>query len=303
MFSPSKRRYRQNSLIVDQTERVREALDIRGPHSRASVPPPGAGTRRVPIAHEPVNHVAPVGLGALLRRTGLFVVAYAPLAALVLAARWPAGWSNAELLRSGAWVAAMAVLAACPIAAAFAPAGRPRLALAFVTLLAGGAVALGAGQDWTAPPVAGVAFGFCVAAAELVALMVVTLGQPSTTSWRIRDPGEPGGLVVDYAGTYVFPLWLLLITQTDTAWVGPAVTLYLLVVFAVFVGSQKFVLVSPVLRLLGFRLYDVVLQEKGAPRRVVLISRRALAHHGHVKAVRLGPDCFVGRRATAPYAP
>ncbi len=316
MFSPPKRRYRKNPLIVDQSERLRELLDIRGPHSRATVPPPGAGVRFEPIERDPVKR-APVNVaGRLARRTGLFVVAYAPLAVLFLAATWPAGWTTADLLPVALWLVALATVAAFPVTAAFVPRGRPRGAVAAGTVLAAGAVAIGAQGDLLAPLAAdpagagtsalaaGVAFGFCVVAVELVALMALIARGRSTTSWRVRNPGDPTGFGVDYAFTYVFPICIVWFAHTSGGWIGPAVTLYLLFVFVTFVVSTKFVLISPVLRLLGFRLYDVVLQSSEVgPTRVVLISRNALAHHGHVKAVRLGPDCFVGRRVAAPYAP
>jgi len=35
---------------------------------------------------------------ALFRRSGLFIVSYAPLAAMFVAAKWPNGWSAAQLL-------------------------------------------------------------------------------------------------------------------------------------------------------------------------------------------------------------
>jgi hypothetical protein len=313
VFSPSKRRYRKNPLIVDQSERLREMLGIRGPHSSAAVPPPGASVRHRPVQRAPVNHVARVSLfGLLARRAALFVVAYAPLAVLFLAATWPTGWTAGELMPLAAWLAALATVLAFPLNASFVPSGRPRLVVAAVTIASAGYVAAGARFDLAAPLtanppapatsalVAGVAFCVCVVAAELVALMVLTARRSSATSWRIRNAGEAGGLAFDYAFTYVFPIWVLWVGHADSAWVGPALTLYLLIVFAAFVSSKKFVLVNPVLKLLGFRLYDVVLQEaEGIPRHVVLISRNALAHHGHVKTVALGGDCFVGRRAAA----
>ena len=48
---------------------------------------------------------------AIGRRTGLFVVSYAPLAAMFLVLEWPTGWSAGDLGRLAAWVAAVAAFA------------------------------------------------------------------------------------------------------------------------------------------------------------------------------------------------
>jgi hypothetical protein len=309
VVSYTERSFRQNPLIVDQTELQRAKLGIQGPHSRAATPPPGAGRRALPVSHMPVNQAEAAGFtGALARRTGLFVVSYAPLAAIVVVARWPTGWSMPDLLPLALWLAAVASVLAFPLASSFVPADRPSRVLAGALILAAALAVLGGILGWHEPmglsaptagssaAAAGAGFAFCVAAVELVVLMLLTARRPATASWQVRHPGEPGGAVAEYVGTYLFPLWVLF-AHVHKWWVGPLLAIYPFIVYLAFVRSHKFVLVNPMLNLLRFRLYDVRLQAQGdGQRHVLLISRVALAPETRVKAVQLGDDCYVGRR-------
>lgn len=309
-------RYRQEPLDGDRAGGQEPVLEVQGSHGRAAIAPPGAGLRRVPARYRPVNQAAPDVSGLLARRTGLFVVAYAPLAAMFVVGRWPEGWSRPDILLLALWLAASASVLALPLAWSFVPAGLSRRVLAGAWIVAAATAALGATLGWHAPmgasqatwqtsaAAAGVAFGFCVVAGEIVLILLLTTRRSSTTSWKVRHPGEPGGAVLDYLVSYLFPVWVLWISPIEAYWVGPAVVAYLLVVFLAFVASRKFALVNPTLNLLGFRLYDVFLQMPGtAPRHVLLISRSPLASEARVQAMRVGGDCYVGRRPASSPAP
>jgi hypothetical protein len=61
---------------------------------------------------------------ALLRRSGLFIVLYAPLAAMFVAAKWPNGWSTSDLLLLAVGRVGVTGLLLLPLAASFFTAGK-----------------------------------------------------------------------------------------------------------------------------------------------------------------------------------
>jgi hypothetical protein len=309
MMSYRQRRFRKHPLVIDQAERLRAILGFSGPNSHAAMPPPGVGLRKIPLPFKPVNaERLPVTPGAVARRTGLFVVAYAPLVAGFAALNWPAGWSAAEAAPFVAWTAALASVAALPLAATLVAPGPGRRKLVRAGIAAAGVAVVGALLGWHGPTgyetsirgtsavAAGVAAGICVATLH-VALAILVAGRRSFTGpWRVTYPGRLSGArgSVEYLGTFLFPLS---VARADAAWVAPAVAAYAFLVYVSFVRSRHLVLVNPMLSLLGVGLYDVLFQRRGgAPHHVLLMTRRRLASDARVDAVKLGDDCYVIRR-------
>jgi hypothetical protein len=245
---------------------------------------------------------------ALVRRTGLFLVSYAPLAAMFVAAKWPGGWSAATLARCAAWIAAAVSLLVLPLAAAFFTRGRKKLALAAVSLIAGFVTAVGVLADWFRPlewdapkgvssaTAAGVAFALCVAGVEIALVIVLNARQTSALHWKIADPRDQGGAVAGYLATYLLPLLSVNAHGWNTA---VAYTIYLLTVYVIFVRSENLVLVNPTLYLLGFRVFDVELDPPaglGTKRRVLLLSRGPITKETDINAFPLGDDCYLAAR-------
>jgi hypothetical protein len=245
---------------------------------------------------------------ALVRRTGLFLVSYAPLAAMFVAAKWPEGWSAAALARAAVWVAAAVSLLVLPLAAAFFTRTRKKLAFGSVAVAAGAVMVWGGLHDWfrplhwdaprdaTAATVAGVAFALCVAGIQIALVILVNAQQTSALRWRITDPRDQGGAVAGYLATYLLPL----LSLTAHGWnTFAAFAIYLLVVYVVFVRSENLVLVNPTLYLLGFRVFDVELDPPSgvaSTRRVLLLSRGPVATGMNVNAFPLGDDCYVAAK-------
>lgn len=269
---------------------------------RAPFAPTGAGLPRLRTQYRPVNQAAPDVAGLIARRSALFVIAYAPLSAAALLTTWPAELTGAELARLGSWVVAVTLVCAWPLARALVPTGRPRRWFGGISLLATIGAVGGLAHDWHQPAsgaaaTGAAAFGGCVAAAVLVVLVLLAARRPTTHVWKVRAAGDAGGAMFDYVVSWLLPAWVLWLFPTDAGWVAPAIAGNLLVAYVLFVTSQKFVLVNPTLNLLGYRLYEVVLQRPGIGMRpVVLIARGSLLPGLPVSASPVGDECYVGRR-------
>src|SRR5215207_3787682 len=259
-------------------------------------PLPGGGTAKMIV------------LMALVRRSGLFLVSYAPLAAMFVAAKWPTGWSSTELALLALWVAGVASLLVLPVASAFFTRSRRKQAFATASLAAGALTAVGAYLEWYEPAAwdapakatnataAAVAFGLCVAGIEIALVILLNARQTSQLYWRISDPRDQGGAVAGYLATYLLPL-----LSFDTHGWNSVVAygIYVLVVYVIFVRSENLVLVNPTLYVLGYRIFDVQLEPPegvARERRVLLLSRDAITKPTDVSVLPLGDECYLAAK-------
>jgi len=245
---------------------------------------------------------------ALVRRSGLFLVSYAPLAAMFVAVKWPTGWSGRELVLLALWVVGVTSLLVLPIAAAFFTRGRKKQALALASLTAAALTAVGTYREWYEPAAwhapakathattAAVAFGLCVAGIQIALVILLNARQTSQLYWHISDPRDQGGAVAGYLATYLLPL----LSFDAHGWNSAiAYTIYLLVVYVIFVRSENLILVNPTLYVLGFRIFDVRLEPPegvARERRVLLLSRDAITNPTDVSVLPLGDDCYLAAK-------
>jgi hypothetical protein len=244
---------------------------------------------------------------ALFRRSGLFIVSYAPLAAMFVAAKWPNGWSAAQLLLLAVWLVGVAGFLIFPLAASFFAPGTPKGALVIVSI--GSAALTGVGSyfgwyepmAWNAPlhrthaTAAGIAFALCVAAVGITVIILLNARQVSELHWRVTDPRDQGGAVAGYLATYLLPL----LSLDAHGWnIVIAYGIYLLTVYVIFVRSENLVLVNPTLYLLRFRIFDVQLDPSDGieKRRVLLLTRIPLTDTTEVDVVSLGDDCYLATK-------
>jgi hypothetical protein len=244
---------------------------------------------------------------ALLRRSGLFIVSYAPLAAMFVAAKWPSGWSARELLLLALWLIGATGVLLFPFAAPFFTRGAKKRALVAVAVGAAVLVAVGAYYHWYRPmaghapahhthaTASAVAFGLCVAAVSITAIILLNARQVSELHWRITDPRDQGGAVAGYLATYLLPLLSLEAHSWNSA---VAYGIYLFTVYVIFVRSDNLVLVNPTLYLFRYRIFDVQLDPPGdlGRRRVLLLTRAAITQAAEVDVLPLGDDCYLAAK-------
>jgi hypothetical protein len=245
---------------------------------------------------------------AFVRRSGLFLVSYAPLSAMFVAAKWPTGSSGRELALLALWVLGVASLLVLPLASAFFTRGRRKQTLAAASLVAGALTAVGTSLEWYEPAAwhapakathattAAGAFGLCVAGIEIALVILLNARQTSQLYWRISDPRDQGGAVAGYLATYLLPL----LSFDAHGWNSVvAYGIYLLVLYVIFVRSENLVLVNPTLYVLGLRIFDVQLEPPGGvarQRRVLLLSRDAITKPTDVSVLPLGDECYLAAK-------
>lgn len=243
---------------------------------------------------------------ALGRRTALFIVSYAPLAAMFMVLEWPSGWSACELAHLAAWISAAAALLVATMAASSLTGRRWHVATAITALAASAVILIGALNDWTAPmtlhapagktsgTATGVAFGFCALAALLVIAILANARRAGSVHWRIVDPRDQGGAVAGYLATYLLPL----VHTGDGDWrLTAAYAIYLFTVYVVFVRSESLVLVNPTLYVFGFRIYDVEIDATEAQnrRRVLVLMKSSVYKAADVTVMPLGDDAYLAK--------
>jgi hypothetical protein len=244
---------------------------------------------------------------ALLRRSGLFIVSYGPLAAMFVATKWPRGWSARDLLLLALWLVGVTGVLLFPFAAAFFTRGARKRALVAVAVSAASLVAVGGYYRWYAPmawhapahrthaTASAVAFALCVAAVSITVIILLNARQVAELHWRITDPRDQGGAVAGYLATYLLPLLSLEAHSWNTA---VAYGIYLLTVYVIFVRSDNLVLVNPTLYLFRYRIFDVQLDPPDGVgrRRVLLLTRAAITETAEVDVLPLGDDCYLAAK-------
>jgi hypothetical protein len=247
---------------------------------------------------------------AVSRRTGLFIVSYAPLAAMFVVLKWPVGWSAGELGALAAWLTSLAALLLLLPSAIVATTVAARAVVAAATLAAAAIVIAGLSSGWTDPmalsadkphtagTASGLAFGFCVLALLIVFLLLYNASRAATIAWTVADPHDQGGAVAGYLATYLLPL----LSSGAGGWrITAAYGIYLATVYIVFVRSESLVLINPTLYLFRYRIYDVevVPEAGGQRRRVLLLSRLQITTETEVSVVPLGDQTYVGKSRPA----
>jgi hypothetical protein len=243
---------------------------------------------------------------ALGRRTALFVVSYAPLAAMFMVLEWPTGLSFGEVARLGAWLAAAACLVAV-VCAAPSTSGRPWKATIGLGLIGSGLVLMiGLLHRWPgpmtlAPPkgqasalTSGLCFAVCVLAALIVVALIANAKRAGSVHWWVTDPRDQGGAIAGYLATYLLPL----LQGAGGGWRNTtAYAIYLLIVYIIFVRSDNLVLVNPTLYVFGFRIYDAELDaaEERNRRRVLLVMKGSLTRRTEVTVKPLGDNSYLAR--------
>jgi hypothetical protein len=239
---------------------------------------------------------------AVSRRTGLFIVSYAPLAAMFAVLRWPSGWTTAELIKLGITVVAIAVLSlfAPALVTVTGMAVRRVLGVALVVVFA---LALyGILNGWLSPmalhvpkhktsaTVMGVGIGFVALGLMIVALLLYNARRAGAVRWIVSDPREQGAAVAGYLATYLLPL---LAIQPGGWRVTATYAIYLVVLYVVYIKSDSLVLINPTLYLFGYRIYDVettVSTQPPSPRRVLLLTKLRIDSTSDVSVLPLGGD-------------
>jgi hypothetical protein len=242
---------------------------------------------------------------ALGRRTALFIVSYAPLAAMFMVLEWPSGWSTMDLVDLAVWLVAVAFLLVGLASASSLTGPRWKLTIGLGVAVAMALVIVGVVHDWTAPmtlnppkgrssaTTTGVAWGVCVAAALLVVAIIGNAQRVGGVSRRISNPRDQGGAVAAYLATYLLPL---LNTGGGDWRLTAAYAIYILTVYVVFVRSDSLVLVNPTLYMFGFRIYDVQVDsdDERNRTRVVLLMKGNVYNVRCVRMLPLGDNSYLG---------
>ncbi len=246
---------------------------------------------------------------AFSRRTALFVVSYAPLAAMFLVLRWPTGWSASELAKLGVWVGALAFGLSMACVLPTLAGRRQRFAAGSAALLACVALVLiGAINGWTAPLtltppkgatsalVPAISFGACIAAAVLVVALLGNAKRAVHANWTVTDPRDQGSAAATYLATYLLPL----LNPEGGGWrLTAAYAIYLLTLYVVFVRSDNLLVINPTLYVFGFRVFDVEIVSEDAQyrRRVLLLMRGTVGKETQVAVLPLGDNSYLAERA------
>jgi hypothetical protein len=241
---------------------------------------------------------------AVGRRTGFFVVSYAPLAAMFAVLKWPNGWSATELVELGVWLAAIPTLVLlAPSLRAFVGV-RQKVVVGIAVVAALLAFILGLVRGWygpmdlspdkhkTAATASGVAFCVLVLALQIVLLIVSRARLLGDRHWKVTDPRDQGAAVAGYLATYLLPL----IGVGIAGWrVTVAYGIYLATLYLVFVRSESLVLVNPTLYIFNYRIYDVEIEPHNQQdrRRVLLLTKSPITQTTAVDVVPLGDRSFL----------
>lgn len=246
---------------------------------------------------------------AFSRRTALFIVSYAPLAAMFLVLRWPAGWPPADLTKLGIWLVALALGFSLACAIPTLAGRRRRLAVGSTALLACVAlVVIGIVKGWTAPLtlappkgttsalVPAISFSACVVASALVVALLGNAQRAVHANWTVTDPRDQGSAAATYLATYLLPL----LNPEGGGWrLTAAYGIYLLTLYVVFVRSDNLLVINPTLYIFGFRVFDVELLSEDAQyrRRVLLLMRGTIGRDTEVAVLPLGDNSYLAERA------
>jgi hypothetical protein len=239
---------------------------------------------------------------AISRRTGLFIVSYAPLAAMFVVLEWPYGWDAHQLIRLGiAILAVAALLLLAPVLVTVT--GRIArggallvlaiaLALLIFAALGGWFEPFALRQDGhrTSAAASALGFGFASLGLMLVALLLYNAHRAGGVYWTVADTNEQGAAVAGYLATYLLPL----VAVGTGGWrLTAAYGIYLLVLWVVYVRSDQLVLINPTLYLFRFRIYNAQVRVDSDPprmQRVLLLSRLQIADGMRVRTKPLGGD-------------
>jgi hypothetical protein len=247
------------------------------------------------------------------RRSGLFIISYAPLAAMFVVLEWPTGWSATALGHLGIWLAAAGTLAVLPAAGATLTGKGVRKAIGIGFLASIAVVAIGSLHGWTEPmailqpkpqtsaAASGVAFAFCVMAAVMVAVILYSARLVGRLHFSVVDVQDQGSAVAGYLATYLLPL--LALGQGGWRLIA-AYAIYLITVYVVFVRSENLVLVNPTLYLIGFRVFGAELDaaDRRNRRRVILLTKDRLGKEAELAVRVLGEDSYVAKVEDAEWA-
>jgi hypothetical protein len=223
---------------------------------------------------------------------------------MFLALKWPTGWSTSELLQLGAWIACVAGLLLAPLTIVTVTGRVGKVVVGIGLLVAVCAFVLGLVFGWAAPMslhpskprtsamAASVAFGFCVLAVLIVALLLYNARRAGEVRWTVTDPRDQGAAVAGYLATYLLPL---LSVGTGGWRLSVAYGIYLVTLYVVYVRSDSLVLVNPTLYLFRYRIYDVVVdaREPADRRRVLLLTKLQITRSREVDVVPLGDRSYI----------
>jgi hypothetical protein len=236
------------------------------------------------------------------RRSALFIVSYAPLAAMFLGLRWPAGWDAADLAKLAVGVLAAAALAVGLFGVLFASGARTKVSCGTLAAL-GAAVTIV--EDWTAPltsvpkehrtsaTAAAIALFFVAAGVGLLKVILVHARRGTPRRWSIGDSRDQGASVAGYLASYLLPL---LNPGADGVRTTVAYGVYFVTLYVVFMRTDGLAAINPTIYLFNYRVFDVEIKQLDAadtPMRVVLLARGTLKDVPVVEAVGFGDDCFV----------
>jgi len=247
---------------------------------------------------------------AVGRRSGFFIVSYAPLAAMFVVLKWPEGWAFSELAALGFWLVAVAVLVLLVPSLATVTGSSGRIFVGFAVLAAAVAFALGLVFAWyepmslhpakpkTAATASGIAYGLFVLALLIVALIMRNAHRAGEVRWTVTDPRDQGGAVAGYLATYLLPL---LDTSAHGWRVTAAYAIYLSTLYLVFIRSESLILVNPTLYALNYRIYDVEIDARDPAdrRRVLMVTKSPLTTTTQVDAVPLGDRCYLAKEVSS----
>jgi hypothetical protein len=246
---------------------------------------------------------------ALGRRTALFIVSYAPLAAMFLVLRWPSGWSSAELAELALWLGALALgVSLLPVIATLAGRNRHLGIAVFVFLVCCAVVAIGALKGWPAPmtlnpprhrtsaAAAGISFFACIVAVMLVIAILANAERAGRVRWDVTDPQDQGTAAATYLATYLLPL----LNPEGGGWrLAAAYSIYLITLYIVFIRSDSLLVINPTLYIFGFRVSNVEVEsaDDRYRRRVLLLMKGSIEQHARVTVVPLGDNSYLARKA------
>ncbi len=242
------------------------------------------------------------------RRTALFIVSYAPLAAMFLVLRWPSGWSPTDLAGLALWLGALAVgISLLPVVVTLAGRNKQLGAAIALLLTCSAIVALGALKGWPGPltlnppkdhtsaAVAGISFFACIMAVVFVVAILANAERVGRVRWNVTDPQDQGTAAATYLATYLLPL----LNPEGGGWrLAAAYAIYLITLYIVFVRSDSLLVVNPTLYILGFRVFNVEVEsiDDRYRRRVLLLMKGSIDRHTRVTVVPLGDNSYFARK-------
>jgi hypothetical protein len=238
----------------------------------------------------------------------MFIVSYAPLAAMFLVLRWPSGWSSTDLAHLGLWLVTLSVtLSVMLIFPTLAGRSRQLGVAVVLALTCATAATLGGLNGWAAPmslhppkghtsaAAAGLSFAACVVALVFVIAILMNANRAGQVRWDVIDPRDQGAAAATYLATYLLPL----LNPEGGGWrLAAAYAIYLITLYIVFIRSDRLLVINPTLYILGYRVFDVELESDDDQyrRRVLLLMKGTIDKKATVAVAPLGDNSYLARK-------